>query len=219
VTLYCILQVCEQSGEQKSEEEKEKNIQKILPFTKKMRDDLLKGEWLGDEHIHLSQSLLKAQFPHVNGLQSTLLSENDSFRTEQPDDLQIHFVAGNHCVTSSSFGREVTVYDSKFNGKLHPSLTHQLARIHKCLAITMDEDNESTDPELVVKVTKVQQQLAISDCGVFAIAFALHVALGDNLQIIFDQSQMRHHLLGCFQKKKLQPFPHQKVTSLPQQTA
>ena len=160
-------------------------------------------------YIHLAQSLLKAQFPHVNGLQSTLLSESDGFRTEQPDALQIHFVAGNHWVTSSSFGREVAVYDSKFNGELHPSLTHQLARIHNCLAITTDKDVESTDPELVVKVTKVQQQLGISDCGVFAIVFALHVALGDNLQkIMFDQSQMRHHLLRCFQKKKLLPFPH-----------
>ena len=155
-------------------------------------------------YIHLAQSLLKAQFPHVNGLQSTLLSENNGFHTEQPDAFQIHFVAGNHWETYSSFGGEVVVYDSKFNGKLHPSLTHQLARIHKCLAITTDEDGESTDPELVVKVTKVQQQLGISDCGVFAIAFALHV---------------RHHLLRCFQKKKLLPFPHKNVTSLPQQTA
>lgn len=80
-----------------------------------MRDDLPKGEWLGGEHIHLAQSLLKTQFPHVNGLKSTLLSENNGFHTEQPDAFQIHFVAGNHWVTSSSFGWKVAVNDSKFN--------------------------------------------------------------------------------------------------------
>ena len=43
----------------------------------------------------------------------------------------------------------------------------------------MDEDGES-DPELVVKVPEVQQQSGVCDCGLFAVAFTLHVALGDD---------------------------------------
>ena len=64
----------------------------------------------------------------------------------------------------------------------------------------MDEDGESDPwPELVVKIPEVQQQHGACDCGVFAVAFALHVALGDDPQkILFEQSQMRPHLLRCF---------------------
>ena len=94
-----------------------------------MKEDLQKGKWVTDERIHLVQSLLRAQFPHINGLHCTLLSENDAFDAQQHEALQIHFVAGNHWVTSSSFEQEVTVYNSKYSGKLHPSLTHQLAHI------------------------------------------------------------------------------------------
>ena len=72
------------------------------------------GKWLTDEHTHLAQSLLRAmQFPHINGLQCTLLSENDA---QQHEALQIHSVAGNHWVASSSLGQQVTVFDSKYSG-------------------------------------------------------------------------------------------------------
>ena len=37
------------------------------------------GNWFGDDHIHLAQELLRKQFPLIDGLQSTLLSQNDGF--------------------------------------------------------------------------------------------------------------------------------------------
>ena len=123
--------------------------------------------------MNLAQSLLKDQFPHIDGLQTTVLSEKDAFVTQQHE--------ANHWVTSpSSFRKEVALYDSKYSGKLHPSLTstHQLARIYRSLVNDMDEDGESDPwPELVVKIPEVQQQSGACDCGVFAVAFALHVAL------------------------------------------
>ena len=39
----------------------------------------MKGEQLTDEHIHIAQQLLKKQFPHLDDLQSTILSETDGF--------------------------------------------------------------------------------------------------------------------------------------------
>ena len=44
-----------------------------------MEKTLKSGGWLTDEHIHLAQEILKDQFPHVNGFQSTLLAETDGF--------------------------------------------------------------------------------------------------------------------------------------------
>ena len=101
------MQVHEQRGEKKTSPGGRKK-RKLQKFTTQMREDLTKGKWLTDEHTNLAQSLLKAQFPHINGLQST-----DWFVAEQHEALQIHFVAGNHWVASSSFGKEVAVYDSK----------------------------------------------------------------------------------------------------------
>ena len=48
-----------------------------------------------------------------------------------------------------------------------------------------------------------------TDCGLFAIAFAYHAARGDDLsKIKFHQEKMRQHLVQCFIKKRLEPFPH-----------
>ena len=56
---------------------------------------------------------------------------------------------------------------------------------------------------LQINVPTVQQQFGSCDCGLFAIAFTLHLAMGDDPQhILFEQSQMRSHLLKCFQKKE-----------------
>ena len=52
---------------------------KIPRFTAHMKEILVKGGQLTDEHIHLTQQLLKKKFPHLDGLQSTLLSETDDF--------------------------------------------------------------------------------------------------------------------------------------------
>lgn len=97
------------------------------------------------------------------------------------------------------------MYDSKFSGgDLYTSLTYQLALVYRAL-ITAEEDE---DPHLIVHVPPVQQQKGSNVCGVFAIAFAVHAALGDDIRRFeFDQNQMRDHLLQCFRKKELVWFP------------
>ena len=96
----------EKPGEKKVAEQpprKMRRVQKFPPFTTQMKEDIQKGKWLTDSHIHFAQSLLRVQFLHINGLQCTLLSENDAFDAQQHEALQIHFVVGNHWVASSSF--------------------------------------------------------------------------------------------------------------------
>jgi len=55
---------------------------------------------------------------------------------------------------------------------------------------------------------KVQQQNNGFDCGVFAIAFAIAVFLGQNPEILqFDCSQMRNHLFTILQNRTITMFP------------
>ena len=119
----------------------------------------------------------------------------------QPTGVQILFERErNHWVTTSLHDGEVRLYDSCFHGhKLSASIEEQLVRIYK---------TSVRDRVLPVTVMPVQQQTGSVDCGVFSIAFAYHAALGENVgRTTFAQEEMRHHLVQCFQAKKLMPFP------------
>ena len=49
---------------------------------------------------------------------------------------------------------------------------------------------------------------SVKDCGLFAIAFALEVAYGGNRAVVsYQQTEMRKHLVSCFDKGELQLFP------------
>lgn len=185
-------------------------------YTNQMKDDLLKEKQLTDLHIDLAQQLIKKQFPWIDGLQSCLLQQNDGFQSVE-EGIQIHYNGDNHWVVSSSLGGDVSLYDSNYHGDLVPSLTHQLARMYRGYVQLEDEDGEGM-AELCISIPQVQQQLGGYDCGLFAVAFALHIAMNDiPEQMVFEQTVMRQHLHSCFRKKKLEPFPHKKVDMVPKQ--
>ena len=53
---------------------------------------------------------------------------------------------------------------------------------------------------------------SVAVIGFFAIAFALHAALGHCLEEIeFDQATMRDHLFKCYTTRNFTPFPTKKV--------
>ena len=154
-----------------------------------MRKELRNGEQLTDEHINMAQGLLKEQFPFIGGFQNCLLSQTCGFTPQEQESIQIHFVARNHWCVSSSIGKEITVYDSKLGNTFCSSFTHQLALIYKPLVETKDKDGEEVEPELAVMISDVQQQKGMADCGLFSVAFALHLALGDDPScLLFEQS-------------------------------
>ena len=67
----------------------------------------------------------------------------------------------------------------------------------------MSRDNNA----LIVTSVPVQQQMGICDCGIFAIAFAVHTAAGSDVSsLAFYQNKMRSHLIQCLTKKELSPF-------------
>ena len=77
-------------------------------FSHTMRETLVNGEQLTDEHIDLAQKLLKKQIYHLDGLQPPVLSQRNGFTSVQHEAIQIHHVPG-HWVTSSSIG-EILLY-------------------------------------------------------------------------------------------------------------
>ena len=64
------------------------------------------------------------------------------------------------------------------------------------------------DNILMVEQMPVQQQQNGKDCRLFAIAYAFHAALGDDVTIMhFDISKMGQHLIYCLDREELSPFP------------
>ena len=64
------------------------------------------------------------------------------------------------------------------------------------------------DSLLMVTAVSIQQQEGATDCGLFSIAAAYHVAVCDDLKgITFKQDGMREHLMECLERKELSLFP------------
>lgn len=70
-------------------------------LTAGMTNVLTRRLCLTDEHINLAQRMLQNQFPHIHGLQDTLLCQNNGLCPQSHESVQIHFVDGNHWVTSN----------------------------------------------------------------------------------------------------------------------
>ena len=65
---------------------------------------LKNGGWLDNDHIYLTQELLRKQFPLIDGLQSSLLCQNDGFVPIQGEGMykystiQLHITTLQHYV-------------------------------------------------------------------------------------------------------------------------
>ena len=172
------------------------------PAKKKTRFDterILMGEELTDLEINFAQQLLKEQFQHINGLQSTLLLKRD-MKISSKNRLQIivckerkHWVVA---TTISCINGEVKVYDSLFQYLDQSSL--------KCIEKLFEQDNVSPR----IKMSQCRRQKGSKDCGVHAIAFAIAIAFGQNTsRQNFKQEEMRVHLVNCFKKNEISVFP------------
>ena len=86
--------------------------------TKLDTEHIIMREELIDLKINFAQRLLKEQFHHINGLQSTLLQEKDAKRILSKNRLQIIFCKERkHWVVATDINcihGEVKVYDSLF---------------------------------------------------------------------------------------------------------
>ena len=54
---------------------------------------------------------------------------------------------------------------------------------------------------------KCYKQVGSTDCGMFAIAYAVGILNGNNIyDLIYDQTKMREHLIAVLNNEKLQHF-------------
>ena len=160
------------------------------------KDALTDNQWLNDQHMSVAQTLIKQQYPHISGLMPTIIQGRNPL---PKDSLQILHTDGDHWVAVSMFDtgdEDIVVYDSKYSS-LSPSTQALLAKL-----VHTDK------PTFTVKLANVTKQSGASDCGLYAIAYLIHIASGLNPSVvIFEQAKMRKHLIKCFEQKNIEPFP------------
>ena len=121
--------------------------------------------------------------------------------------MQILFVPErHHWILTSCIEGSVYVYDSLQTGteEFPRSVENQLLQLyHPTLS-----PPQRQEIGLLAECSPVQQQQESYDCGLFAIAWAYHLLVGDSLNTLtLDQQKLRRHLVRCFEKKKLSRFP------------
>ena len=153
--------------------------------------------WLDCVIIHEAHILLKKISTSIQGFQRPTLGPVHQFDIMTRPFIQIVNINNNHWVCFSSINSPpgyVDVYDS-----LSTPLTQELLQLASDL----------TRPAFKgVRFIPVQQQKNASDCGVFSIAYATSLVYGLNpMNVTYNISQMRPHLLHCLMGGVITPFP------------
>ena len=154
---------------------------------------LEEGGELSVKHIQFAQKLIKEQFPSFGGLFSPLLQDK-CYNFHNSSVQIIHCFSRHHWIAVSNVGcneNSVNVYDSSFRD-VDPTTYALIKNVF--------------GGEISMK--KVQEQGVIKGCGVFAIAFITSIVHGeDPCEVFYEQENMCEHLLDCYEKLIITPFP------------
>ncbi len=148
-------------------------------------------EWLNDEIVTASQSVILQHFPPTSGLEPALRQET-SFQVHREDEfVQILHVGGNLWCTVANIDCEhgvVNVYDS-----MYASVSKATVRVIASLLYCMT-------PNLRIRLMDVEPQKNGAHCGVLSIAYAYDICSGmDPCKVIYDHRSIRSHLFGRLQ--------------------
>ncbi|XP_078681624.1 uncharacterized protein LOC144916369 [Branchiostoma floridae x Branchiostoma belcheri] len=163
---------------------------------------LTSNEMLTDDLIQAAQRLLHHQYPALQGLEAPTVGLcEDGFAKMTGKGLQIHHNRRAHWVLSSYTDGQVRLYDS-IGADMTASLQVQL---YQTYAAFSDQERNV----LTIILPEVQRQKNVFDCGLFAIAWAVDIAQGQDVSSIgYDDRKMRSHLKKCLEQGRLTPFPH-----------
>ena len=160
-------------------------------------------EWLNSDIINAAQTILSEQFG-LPGLQNSELGSVFAFSIEANEFVQIlHSAAHWLTITCSTIGTEhpnVFVYDSLYSPP--PAVMKQ----QNAALLTTQKS------EIQLQYVDVQMQSGANDCGLFAIAFATTLCLGELPgKYIFEQRAMRGNLMKCLEAGEFSMFPVRKI--------
>ncbi|XP_065650019.1 uncharacterized protein LOC136078332 isoform X1 [Hydra vulgaris] len=165
--------------------------------------DISNGQMLNDKVIHFCQQLMSLQLNIDVGLQDPIKGQVLSFHiyTSTPfvqilHDGNLHWI----CVTTYDCKPgEIYIFDSLFHGSVSMQTKRQICAILHC-----------QQKNLVLKVLPVQQQTNGVDCGIYAVAWARQILETKGVpstNMMFEQSEMRSHLLKCISNNRMDIFP------------
>ena len=122
---------------------------------------------------------------------TTVMNTNGGFEYCPCEALQIIHTGAHHWILLSSLKREVKIYDSLNTTPTEATLN----------AIRQLYSPDESMPPFVQH--KCHKQVGGTDCGVFAVAYAVDLLLGNDPSTIkYDQSKMRDHLMSCLENGK-----------------
>lgn len=170
-----------------------------LSLTPDDHDILQEGRQLNDKIIAGVGMILESQFPELPHFQLTLYSQAvENLHPAEEGSLFFHNFS-NHWAVSHLTQKRVHLFDSLQPKKIAPELQKQLAALYGHLA---------DEKELRVYIPQVQLQKGTTDCGCFAVAFAVSLLFGDDpTSLLYHQKEMRRHLQECFLADLFSPFP------------
>ena len=167
---------------------------------------------LTDAIINVAQNIIHLQHPSIAELQGTLRGQSLHSKDakdqqifcfkELPDqpfvqvlyDDNIHWLAISaiDCLPGEAF-----IMDSMFRGKINHHVQRQICSIMHC---SMDT--------IKAKVLPLQQQANSIDCGLHALAVIVYLLENNKYQteVLFDQNEMRNHLLKSFESNQIGGF-------------
>ena len=139
-------------------------------------------------------NLLQKQYPTIT-TQPPSLAFSTGCSYCPSETVQITHTGAHHWVLLSSMYSKTAIYDSL---NLQPTdfLLNQIRQLFSC-------DNSMPNFEQI----KCYEQVGSTDCGLFAIAYAVDILNGNNdYGFIYDQTKMREQLIAYFGQKKLQHY-------------
>ena len=157
------------------------------------KEAILRGERLNDIHILFAQTLLKQQFPGVQGLSCTLTQDRLRFDIDK-DIVQVCHVRNNHWIVVSNIlseSKQIDIFD-----RVYSNIEENTAAL---VSGMFDQ------PVELKGYPSLEKQKGSMDCGVYCIAVCASLLHRSSMN--FSQSLLRPKLISCFEKFHVSPFP------------
>ena len=168
-------------------------------------------EELDDSVTTKAMGLVMKAVPHLSIQPTSLSSLPEELRYSEEDTIFIHHIESqHHFVMSTSLGGAARTFDS-----LNLPQSHMLERQVEAIYQPRDPNQAR---RRVQHPRLEHTQAGSTDCGVYAIAYAVEVALGTDPgelpTISYQRHQMRRHLLDIFHTQRVARFPRSPTTRL-----